>query len=179
MISMKPRVSAVVCLSAVDGTGVNRTLLGRHKEMGLLWPGGKVDENELVEEAACRELYEETGIQLEPYQLTLVSVFQHSNNQGAWVAFLYTARVEIPNPIVNGEPEKFYDWHWKPWAWLEREARGRELGHAALFADHLYTGLQHLVMNASRSRENRLPGCQTHCFQCRGQIPCRCMRGES
>ncbi|MGD6968798.1 RNA deprotection pyrophosphohydrolase [Rossellomorea vietnamensis] len=36
-------------------------LLTRHKIRGLEFPGGKVEERETLEEAAKRELYEETG----------------------------------------------------------------------------------------------------------------------
>ena len=38
-------------------------------------PGGFVNMDETVEEAACRELAEETGIQREPAQLTLTGVW--------------------------------------------------------------------------------------------------------
>jgi len=43
-----------------------RTLLLLHRKLGLwLPPGGHIDEGELPEEAALREVYEETGLEVE------------------------------------------------------------------------------------------------------------------
>lgn len=39
----------------------NKWLLTQHKERGLEFPGGKVEENETAREAAVREVMEETG----------------------------------------------------------------------------------------------------------------------
>ncbi|MBM7658316.1 8-oxo-dGTP diphosphatase [Sporolactobacillus spathodeae] len=36
-------------------------LLTRHKRRGLEFPGGKIEPGETAEQAACREVYEETG----------------------------------------------------------------------------------------------------------------------
>lgn len=36
-------------------------LMTRHPERGLEWPGGKMESGETAEEAAAREVYEETG----------------------------------------------------------------------------------------------------------------------
>lgn len=39
-------------------------VLTKHKERGIECPGGKVEPGETLEEAACREAYEETGARL-------------------------------------------------------------------------------------------------------------------
>lgn len=39
----------------------NKWLMTRHTDRGIEFPGGKVEEGETPEQAACREVYEETG----------------------------------------------------------------------------------------------------------------------
>jgi 8-oxo-dGTP pyrophosphatase MutT (NUDIX family) len=59
-------------------------------------PGGHVDEGEDVLSAAIREIYEETGVILEPSQVTLkVLAFHHHLDRGeVWMEYLF--RAEIP-----------------------------------------------------------------------------------
>lgn len=42
----------------------NKWLLTKHKKRGLEFPGGKVEKDELLQEAVARELYEETGAKM-------------------------------------------------------------------------------------------------------------------
>lgn len=53
--SVPPRHVLVICRYQ------NKWLLTRHKERGLEFPGGKAEEGETIEEAAVREVFEETG----------------------------------------------------------------------------------------------------------------------
>lgn len=168
----RPRVSAVVCLVSEE-----RTLLGfRNNGVGWQWPGGKVDAGELVEDAACRELMEETGIVVEPWALKLVSIVQHTNQIGSWVLHLFTfdmlSRTDIPR---NNEPDKFLEWEWKRWSNIFRIVEGYELGHAMLPEWRMHDVLRHIVTNASKPREQRIRGYQTHCLHCHRRIPCPCM----
>lgn len=48
-----------VIVAAFDGS---RWLMTVHPERGLEWPGGKAEPGETIEQAAVREVYEETGI---------------------------------------------------------------------------------------------------------------------
>ncbi|RSK28261.1 nucleoside triphosphatase YtkD [Bacillus sp. HMF5848] len=56
--SEEPKHVWVVC--RYDG----RWLLTHHKDRGLEFPGGKVEQDETAEQAAIREVYEETGGQV-------------------------------------------------------------------------------------------------------------------
>ena len=48
----------------------NKVLLHRHKKLGIWIPvGGHIDENELPEETAVREVKEEAGLKIELYNL--------------------------------------------------------------------------------------------------------------
>jgi len=48
-----------VIVAVFDGS---RWLMTVHPERGLEWPGGKAEPGETIEQAAVREMYEETGI---------------------------------------------------------------------------------------------------------------------
>lgn len=53
--SERPRHVFVICMYKGDW------LLTKHKERGLEFPGGKVEDNETVKQGAIREVWEETG----------------------------------------------------------------------------------------------------------------------
>lgn len=46
-------------VAALDGS---RWLMTVHPDRGLEWPGGKAEPGETIEQAAIREVYEETGV---------------------------------------------------------------------------------------------------------------------
>ena len=86
--------------AGVAVTVEKQLLLVRRCDNGL-WdiPGGAVNSSEILEEAAVRELYEETGIQLQQGALKLVHVFSGPNfrhtypdgNVVDWITVLYSA----------------------------------------------------------------------------------------
>ncbi len=52
----------------------NKVLLHKHNRLKILLPvGGHINDNELPEEAAIREAFEETGLQIELYQTDQVT----------------------------------------------------------------------------------------------------------
>lgn len=104
---------AAVVLSA-DG----RVLLAeRRAEAGrrLAVPGGRLDAGESVEECAVRELWEETGLTLEPSDVQVVGAVLDDNVQGAWVVVGVLARLAMPHDAVELnelEPEKIGGFAW-------------------------------------------------------------------
>lgn len=67
-------------------------LLTRHKQRGLEFPGGKVEEGETLEEAARREVMEETGGILD--HLVIIGEYQVSNEKGSFVKRIYYGEAE-------------------------------------------------------------------------------------
>ncbi|MFF2145533.1 NUDIX domain-containing protein [Kitasatospora sp. NPDC058190] len=71
-------------------------------------PGGKVDPSESADRAAARELYEETGLVVEPADLRLDHVLHAArgwDGNGEYVLFLFTAE-RWTGELVNREPDK-------------------------------------------------------------------------
>lgn len=71
-------------------------LLTKHRERGLEFPGGKVEEGELLEEAAKREVREETGAELG--KLQFVGEYEVESREGKFV-----------KAIFYGEVNEFHD----------------------------------------------------------------------
>lgn len=101
-----------------------RVLLHRHKKYNSLFPvGGHIEEGELPQEAAIREVWEEAGLRVELWSdekdLSLTRVKQLANpvytllenidNEIENIDFIYFAEtdVEVCNPI-EGESKEFY-----------------------------------------------------------------------
>lgn len=75
-----------------------------HPDRGVCLPGGKIDPGETAEQAACRELYEETGIRLPP---TLLEAFAigHVGGEVDYTVTAFLAAVDAAFPLGRGEPE--------------------------------------------------------------------------
>ncbi len=64
-------------------------------------PGGVIEAGEPPEEAAARELHEETGLRVVPHNLTLITGYAAAAPQG-WYNAGYTYAVQVAD--VSGEP---------------------------------------------------------------------------
>lgn len=93
-----------------------KVLLVKHKKMGLwVQPGGHVEPNESMEEAAVREVYEETGLKVEllgnrvprdcDYILPLAIQKNMVKDDHIHMDFVYVARVIGNNELVQNVEE--------------------------------------------------------------------------
>jgi 8-oxo-dGTP diphosphatase len=67
-------------------------LLTTHKQRGLEFPGGKIESDETLEEAARREVYEETGAILG--ELKFLAEYRVSEPKGAFVKSVFLGKVK-------------------------------------------------------------------------------------
>lgn len=67
-------------------------LLTNHKERGLEFPGGKIEGDETPEEAAVREVMEETGAEIE--RLVLIGQYQVIGDDWYFVKNVYFANIK-------------------------------------------------------------------------------------
>lgn len=110
-----------------DGRVFRRVLLGKRKGArgGGQWsfPGGALEPGELPEDGALRELFEETGLQVErkdllvwwacPYTNTFVN--NTLTGKEAWVTLYFWAVLAPDAPDAQlKEPDKCYLWRWFP-----------------------------------------------------------------
>nr|WP_263325349.1 nucleoside triphosphatase YtkD [Neobacillus sp. Marseille-Q6967] len=90
-------------------------LLTKHKKRGLEFPGGKVEDGETLEEAARREVLEETGAALS--SLHPIAEYRVSEQKGSFVKAVFWGNIknfnetnhyfETEGPvIVNGDLNK-------------------------------------------------------------------------
>ncbi|MCA0972841.1 nucleoside triphosphatase YtkD [Halobacillus litoralis] len=69
----------------------NKWLLTKHKDRGLEFPGGKVEEGETAEEAAIREVKEETGAEIE--NISYVGQYKVEGKGGTIIKNVYYALI--------------------------------------------------------------------------------------
>lgn len=84
--SVQPKHVLVIC--QYEG----RWLLTKHFVRGLEFPGGKVEAGESLEEAACREVLEETGATLS--QLQFIGEYEVIDKLGSFVKAIFYGEVE-------------------------------------------------------------------------------------
>jgi 8-oxo-dGTP diphosphatase len=98
----------------------NGWVLTKHKERGLEFPGGKVERGETLEEAATREVFEETGGVLK--QLMKIGHYEVRNNDLSFVKAIFYGEIkelirkedflETDGPVFIDDPqlnERFSD----------------------------------------------------------------------
>jgi len=114
----KPRVGVGVMITRGD-----KVLLGRrhedpekadselHGESTWTMPGGKVDFGERLDEAACREIEEETGLKIQPDKLEIISVKDEIIPAVHFITIGFLCS-EIEGEARIMEPDEIVEWQW-------------------------------------------------------------------
>ncbi|MES2225303.1 MAG: NUDIX hydrolase [Patescibacteria group bacterium] len=76
----------------------------------LTWdlPGGYLEEGEVLEESARREIREEAGIQVDDLRIFDAAAGQSQKGE-YWVQICYVAHVDMPEIIISWEHD-LYEW---------------------------------------------------------------------
>ena len=101
----KPKAVTIECV--MDG----KMLMGKRKDNGL-WtqPGGMINEGEAPLDAACRELFEETGVRVSPEDMDLIQQKEIKTRRKTMDIFHY--RVDMTPPVATtpmNDPDKECD----------------------------------------------------------------------
>ena len=71
---------------------------------GWFIPGGHIEQGERPTEACARELFEETGISIQPEALTLIDVMTYETGKATAHTIIYSAPCETAaEPVINNE----------------------------------------------------------------------------
>jgi 8-oxo-dGTP diphosphatase len=97
----RPALTADVVLVTREASPKVLLIQRKHDPFAGMWaiPGGFVDENESAEQAARRELLEETGITITDIEQLFTSSAQGRDPRGWTVTVAYLARI-MPNEVV-------------------------------------------------------------------------------
>lgn len=82
-----------------------------HGEGTWTMPGGKIDFGESPEEAACREVMEETGI--EAKNLEVINISNDLSGEAHFITIGFLCRDFEGEPKVR-EPDEITEWKWFP-----------------------------------------------------------------
>lgn len=110
--NFKPEKIIVACHVLYDEEML-LLLRGDDKPQGNTYgvPAGKVDDNELIEEALLRELEEETGIKAEVNNFIFQKVFNVLYSEFAFSFYLYHLYMDDkPDIVLNKNEHKDYLW---------------------------------------------------------------------
>lgn len=120
-------VVRVVVLDAVQRLLLFHTHDPVNPELGLWWelPGGGIEPGETYAQAAIRELFEETGISVEPGQIGAPTwrrraTFRHRHRRLVNNEVIVPVRLTATGPPVDGsarldyEQEDYFDFAWWP-----------------------------------------------------------------
>jgi 8-oxo-dGTP diphosphatase len=109
----------VACGVAVIVTHRQQVLFGKRKSAagGFVWqlPGGWIDPGESAQQAARREVSEETGLQLQELQFVGVTsnVFSPQNHS---LSLYFEAECADVESLQVAESDKCDAWEWRCWA---------------------------------------------------------------
>lgn len=115
---------SIVCSCAVygkygDELYILMTQRGPHASASGQWcvPGGYLDYNETLEECAVREVYEETGIKIDPSRLERIYIDStpKGRKQNVIIKFMYKDYLDIKDNVPNMnhmEPDELMDVRW-------------------------------------------------------------------
>lgn len=84
-----------------------------HGEGTWTLPGGKFDFGEGLTEGAAREVFEETGIRIDPATLEIVSVSSDRILEAHFITIGFRCREFEGEPRVM-EPDEITEWRWFP-----------------------------------------------------------------
>lgn len=117
--------------------------LGAHGDGLFATPGGHIDEGETIEEAASRELTEETGIRLPPSAFSLVAVvdFMPPAWDMPYVMFYCAAVYDGAGSVRVMEPNKCAGWEWYPLDALPNDVYIPSHATTGALAEWLTTGV--------------------------------------
>lgn len=114
----------VNCAVAVVVTHARKVLFGRRSTGGgdFEWqlPGGWIEAGESPRQAARREVFEETGLELrEPRFIGITNnVFSADSHS---ISLYYEAECENQDSLIAPRSEKCQDWEWRQWNALSGE----------------------------------------------------------
>jgi 8-oxo-dGTP pyrophosphatase MutT (NUDIX family) len=97
----------------------NQFLIVNQLKGGVNFPGGKMEEDESVEDAARRELFEETGLVVSSLKLVQKSLFRLGDDD--WSGYFLLAS-SYKGELINKEPKKIKEVAFKDHSWLQENA---------------------------------------------------------
>ncbi|MFE9256701.1 NUDIX hydrolase [Streptomyces sp. NPDC006879] len=107
-----PAANCVCGVGVVVSDPQGRVLLGLGHDGYWELPGGKTDPGESFEEAACRELAEETGLELPAVAISIRSVLLDEKGGVTRLTAAAVATVSAAGEPSVTEPDKIARWDW-------------------------------------------------------------------
>lgn len=109
----RPTAHAVTGACAVVTDGSGRVLLGRSTSNMWELPGGRTEASEPFEQAAVRELAEETGLAADPADAHVLTMLW-DDNHGVSRLTAVIRLTAVAGALTCREPAKFVRWEWHP-----------------------------------------------------------------
>jgi 8-oxo-dGTP diphosphatase len=141
------RITAECCVISGDYVLVQQRSVSSKFFPGFLsFPGGHVDEGEDIASSVIREVFEETGVTINPQSLKLrVSAVNHHVDSGKiWCAFGFFAEVDNPAELKSKEEEGQAMWMSKQ-EFLKSDKVFPPIAH---YLKHLFNSDKVLYMSA-------------------------------